>query len=808
MRRLTIAPLVLLALQLAAAGCSSNPAPDERSRSREVDITTEASCGVPAFNPATQRALFLYRSCGDGTWHLRGTAGGTSGRYSGRIVSDEPFTSVKPDSLESGDVLQHDAGVVEFTFYMSNGWTDGIDFAFPAGVDARLEIDDATGPILVGPDKVAAVSPIVLSERPQDACGSPEIDASEVASLFVWNDCGTGQWHVRATAGGGFDEYVGAIVSDRPLSPVVRYMLEANDVVETSEPYRIGFGLHVQEGWQDGFEFELPTDASATLYLNTGQTLRVGEHGRVEGVPYVLASASGASTDPDPTGQEVQYQSVSLDALPADKPLNNPGIGLEQAAKILNPTGEVHVNASVEAISTVRYMRLQWSLVEKAGDNVWNWAPLDAAIEQAVADGKQAAISLMGHTPVLGGTSKYTQAVPAWYMAGAEARGPKCTGVGSGAGTPPGCTYYRTDYKLACGAGEICDNLWTFNHNDPVYIAEQVELIEALRARYDNPAWAGKIAYVDVRGGLGSWTESHVDGVVLSGTNIPWPMPNWTGKKAIADAYLRFDHLPIIANMRNGGTAAEAPIESMWVYLCNEAAARDKVIGWRTDGIDCTKWLTDPVFDAYPEMEQCWMLGPVHGELCSGSSLDTVVNEDPWAAGTTGHFALNRRMAHWHMSGWNNKFVSYPGNAQTYGDAIDEWRAMGGYRLAVEKARLPSTVGVASPFGVEVEIVNSGTAPVYRDYYTVVMRLHPLSGGQDVLVPLQGDLTSVMPGQAASKFVQTALSVPTPGRYRVSVGVKQDPAYTQVNPLRLANAGPCAVVGNTYWCEVATMDVL
>ncbi len=515
-------------------------------------------------------------------------------------------------------------------------------------------------------------------------------------------------------------------------------------------------------------------------------------------------SPDAGSVPPDASGA-VSYQTISPPALPASTPLSNPGIGLEQAAKLLNPSGTLTMNASVGGIATVRYLRFQWSLVERDGDNQWSWAPVDAAINAAAAEGKQTALSLMGHAPVLGGG--YTQAIPAWYMAAAEAAGPRCTGVGNGAGSPTGCTYYRTDYRLACGAGQTCADLWTFNHNDPGYVAQQIELIEALRARYDTPAWAGKIAYVDVRGGIGSWTESHVDGVYLTGTQLQWPMPTYAVKTAVADAYLKFTHLPIIANMRNGGTAQAAPLESMWVYLCEQAEKQKKVVGWRTDGIDCTRWLTDPVFTAHPAVERCWRLGPVHGELC-GDNSDTAPENDSWAAGTKGYFALNRRMAAWHFSGWNNKYVSYPGNAATYGDAVDEWRALGGYRLSIAGGSIPSKARVGTPFSVSVELQNTGVAPVYRRYYTLAARLHPQTGGSDVILPLSGDLPSVVPGEGVVTFSTSGRTASTAGTYDVSVGVVQDAAYTRVLPLKLAQvASSCETVDGTYWCKVGQLVV-
>ncbi|MBK1719139.1 hypothetical protein CKO27_16070 [Thiocystis violacea] len=520
---------------------------------------------------------------------------------------------------------------------------------------------------------------------------------------------------------------------------------------------------------------------------------------------------SGVAADPTDLAEiRPGHRSIAPRLLAPERPLSNPGIGIEQAARLLTPSGVLNVNKDVEAIATIRYIRLQWSLIEKDGDNQWNFAPLDKAIIQSAEDGKQAAIAIMGHVPKLGGRSQYTQAIPQWYIEAAERRGPRCSGAGDGTGTPGGCTHYLTDYRLGCQAGEQCARIWTFNHNDEEYIRQQIELIEALGERYDTPDWAGRIAYVDVRGGLGSWTENHVDGVYLAGTDIPWPRPSYVNKIRIADAYLAFTHLPILANVRNGKTALEAPLESQWVYLCQEARRRDKVVGWRTDGLDSTKYLIDAVFSAYPFTRDCWRQGPVHGEL-NGTALapESPVNRDPWSNGRTQYQALNQRLAAWHVSAWNTKYHAYPDDAATYGAAIDEWRAIGGYRLAVAGGSIPDTVDAGLPLDIRIDLQNTGTAPVYRRWYRVWLRFHPRTDGGDILVPLVGDITSVLPEAAPLSFTTSDARLGRAGTYDISIGVVQDPRFTQVRPLKLAHdPEDCALIDESYWCALGSVQVI
>ncbi|MCA9353935.1 MAG: DUF4832 domain-containing protein [Candidatus Kaiserbacteria bacterium] len=561
------------------------------------------------------------------------------------------------------------------------------------------------------------------------------------------------------------------------------------------------------------------TSGSASVSPTSNTTYRVtctGAGGSDSASVSVSVSASTPTPTPAPiTPEVVTFQTVNPVALSATTPLSNPGIGLEQAGKVRFASGKWQndANTAVNDVATIRYVRIPWVAIEENGDNNFNWTVLDSAINAAVTAGKQIGISVMGQSPILGGSCNLEQPIPDWYMAEAEARGQRCTGVGTdGKGTPVGCTYYLTDFTNAnnnCAAnGGQYTNVWTFNHADPEYIAQQVELIDAIRNRYDKAAWAGKIAYIDVRGGLGAWSELHTENVVLSGTNTKWPMPNNSAKIAIADAYLKFNLIPIVANVRNGETAKEAPVENMWVYLCQQAAQQNKTIGWRTDGIDVTKWVMDPVFNAYPFMNDCWKYGPVYGEPMSGDAEPSTNPETyPSANGEKGYYAFNNLMEYWHFSGFNNKYHTYPGTS-LYKAALDEWRSIGGYRLAVTEVTIPKTAAAGDLFTVSAKLKNTGTAPVYRDYYTLSLRFDPRSGGNDIIVPLSGDITQVFPGEGVKTFSKAGVSLASSDTYDVSIGVVQNSAFTQVNPLKLAHrTSDCEVVGGTYWCDLGSVTV-
>ena len=101
--------------------------------------------------------------------------------------------------------------------------------------------------------------------QPYDA---PSYDPTLEAGIFLWKTK-AGTWRLRATAGGGSSQYAGSIVSDLPAITIEPFWLEANDVLDTSDPTHITFDLRMWQGFQDGFDFEFPPKAKVYLDLET-----------------------------------------------------------------------------------------------------------------------------------------------------------------------------------------------------------------------------------------------------------------------------------------------------------------------------------------------------------------------------------------------------------------------------------------------------------------------------------------------------------------------------------------------------------
>lgn len=486
------------------------------------------------------------------------------------------------------------------------------------------------------------------------------------------------------------------------------------------------------------------------------------------------ASDGSAGGDTGGTaGGQVQYQDIVVEVIPDSTPLDNPGIGIEQAATLME-NGSVGRNKSLDGVAKVRYFRARWSYFEPADDQ-YDWSSVDAAIEGAAADGMQLAIAIIPFSP----SATPDQAIPAWFKNDPRHAGHQCTG----AGIPAGCTYYRIDITYSAGGCTDCDNMWVFNNDDPVYVAEQLELIEALRNRYDNASWAGKIAYVDVRsvGWTGEW---HTCCNTLVGSSERWPMPSTSTKQAIIDAHLAFDYLPQVIpwNDRDFG----------WGYACSQGVAQSRRVGWRVDSIDTDATKIEAHLSGDAELSACWRNGPVYGE--------------PHAPSIEGMQTAMDDVEALHLSGWNNKYDQSYGSDPAYTALVDSWRTRGGYRLAAVGGSVPSLVAPGAPFDISVDLTNLGNAPVYRSHYALAIRFELEQGGDALVVPLDGDLTSVFPGGPVS-FTASGASIPTEGRYGVSVGVVQDQTIAQPSPLRLANTD-CAESDGTYWCNVGSVEVV
>jgi hypothetical protein len=120
---------------------------------------------LPAYNAATEQAVFIGKVCSTGEWQLRATAGGKNVSYQGSIQSDQPFSNVTGFSIEASDVLDWTSGESDIVYTLNMGGTgqDGFNLSYPAG--ARVCVGVAAPPgaqVFRGPNRQVMTVPFDL----------------------------------------------------------------------------------------------------------------------------------------------------------------------------------------------------------------------------------------------------------------------------------------------------------------------------------------------------------------------------------------------------------------------------------------------------------------------------------------------------------------------------------------------------------------------------------------------------------------------------------------------------------------------
>jgi hypothetical protein len=115
---------------------------------------------------------------------------------------------------------------------------------------------------------VEATATIIDDDAALVSCGMPAFARGSDPGVFVWQDCGTGRWSLRAVGGGlGWTTYGGSMESDKAFSSAVGVELEGADQVDVSTAGRIGFTLGVGGTGIDGIDFAIQSGAQVCLGL-------------------------------------------------------------------------------------------------------------------------------------------------------------------------------------------------------------------------------------------------------------------------------------------------------------------------------------------------------------------------------------------------------------------------------------------------------------------------------------------------------------------------------------------------------------
>lgn len=110
-----------------------------------------APCGLPVYDAASERGVFIGRHCTTGVWQVRVAAGGGGWDFfTGAVTAEQPYTNVTRVGLESNDSLNFttNPAVIAYRLGVGGRGTDGFDFSLPAGTDACFDLDSPPGQLV------------------------------------------------------------------------------------------------------------------------------------------------------------------------------------------------------------------------------------------------------------------------------------------------------------------------------------------------------------------------------------------------------------------------------------------------------------------------------------------------------------------------------------------------------------------------------------------------------------------------------------------------------------------------------------
>jgi hypothetical protein len=169
----------------------------------------------------------------------------------------------------------------------------------------QVVLTAATGAALQGTSGLATIR-----DDEASPCGMPTIDPATESGVFVYEDCATGLWSVRAVVGGGDDTFVGGLFTDVDFGNVTLVSIEPEDSVDaTTDPQVIDFLMEVQGSGSDGFDFTAPgTELCFALTAPSAASVFVGINKIQVSQPFDLLTGSSCTN----LVPELEVQAVSV----------------------------------------------------------------------------------------------------------------------------------------------------------------------------------------------------------------------------------------------------------------------------------------------------------------------------------------------------------------------------------------------------------------------------------------------------------------------------------------------------------------
>lgn len=297
-----------------------------------------------------------------------------------------------------------------------------------------------------------------------------------------------------------------------------------------------------------------------------------------------------------------------------------------------------------------------------------------------------------------------------------------------------------TDYSSCNGDGPGRTPDW----NHPQMAVQMGQLITALAQRYDGHP---RITAVQV-GLLGLWGEWHQSGCAQNA-------PAAAIKASVRDAYAAaFSRTPLQTRYARSPDALGVEFGFHEDYfpsftgLCtrfNPAMPRCSSSGdWNLE------WA---MLNLTPGSQDNWRSAPISGESPFSDQKNT------WTERTEDVLSLLRQF-HFSFLGPAGKHEE-PG----HGAVMNRIRRLLGYRLHIDRVRVPAPLVPQQSFSIELELSNSGAAPLYHAYAVAIDGVD--AGGSTRFTLLSAaDLRDVVPGETLSVVeTQTLPAQVPPGDY-------------------------------------------
>ena len=291
------------------------------------------------------------------------------------------------------------------------------------------------------------------------------------------------------------------------------------------------------------------------------------------------------------------------------------------------------------------------------------------------------------------------------------------------------------------------------NYANSILLTYHQKVIAALGERYAQDDF---IAYIEL-GSLGHWGEWHVK----SNAGIR-PLP----ATEIRDIYVKH-YLAAFPNtyllMRRPFSIAENANIGFYNDMTADYRSTMTWLDWIQNGgaYDQTKEA-----DALSALPDQWQIAPIGGEQTS--SLD---DEDVYQASLSQTIEL-LKLSHTTFIGPNGAYeIEQGGDLQ---DGVDQVLASIGYRLFIEKIKIPVKVHWGKQISISLALSNGGVAPMYYNWH-VFLYLFDDQNNLINVFPIDMDIRAILPDEPYNVDFTFPIGTLQNGKYSLGIAV-HDPA--------------------------------